>query len=123
MRHDDDQLLKPREVAEMLGVRTGTVALWARLGMLKPSLRTPGGHRRYRAGDVRALAEAADRAAADPERHEAEDDAVRLYQQGWSIRQVAGQFGCSYGQMRRILLRNTVLRGRGGAAVRGEDGV
>jgi DNA polymerase-4 len=72
--------------------------------VLKPSVRTPGGHRRYRRSDVRALGEPADRAAADPDRRGIEDDAVRLYRQGWSIRQVAARFDCGYGRMRRILL-------------------
>jgi transposase len=39
---------------------------------------------------------------------------VRLYQQGWSIRQVAAKFDLSYGAMRRILQRHTTLRNRGG---------
>jgi hypothetical protein len=43
----------------MLGVRPATVALWARLGALRPAVSTPGGHRRYRRGDVRAFGEAA----------------------------------------------------------------
>jgi transposase len=41
-------------------------------------------------------------------------DAVRLYDQGWSIRQVAEKFDCSYGAMRRILMKHTTLRNRGG---------
>jgi excisionase family DNA binding protein len=46
---DTDALLTPREVAELFGVRTTTIVRWAREGTLTP-LRTPGGHRRYRAG-------------------------------------------------------------------------
>ncbi|MDN3352449.1 helix-turn-helix domain-containing protein [Actinomadura sp. DC4] len=43
------------------------------------------------------------------------DDVVRLYDQGWSIRRVAGKFGCSYGFVRRLLLaRGVRLRARGG---------
>jgi len=49
-----------------------------------------------------------------PERSQREADAVRLYDQGWSIRQVADQFGTSYGAMRRILARHVTLRSRGG---------
>jgi excisionase family DNA binding protein len=41
---DHDQLLRPREVAEIFGVRTTTIARWAREGRLTP-FRTPGGHR------------------------------------------------------------------------------
>jgi hypothetical protein len=43
------------------------------------------------------------------------EDAARLYDEGWSIRQVASRFECSYGAMRRILARRTALRDRGGA--------
>jgi excisionase family DNA binding protein len=39
-----DDLLTPREVAEIFGVRTTTIARWARAGKLAP-LRTPGGRR------------------------------------------------------------------------------
>jgi excisionase family DNA binding protein len=67
----DDTLLKPREAAEMLGVRPATVALWARIGALRPAVSTPGGHRRYRRGDVRAFVEAGAAVAADQARMEA----------------------------------------------------
>lgn len=50
----DAALLTPREVAEMFGVRTTAVARWSRLGILEHT-KTPGGHRRYRLGDVRTL--------------------------------------------------------------------
>jgi excisionase family DNA binding protein len=104
--NNPDDLLRPREVAEIFGVRTATIARWARQGRLTP-LRTPGGHRRYaRAGilDVRA---------AEPYEEIAED-AVRLYNEGWSIRQVAQRFDCGYGVMRRILSARVTLRNRGG---------
>ena len=51
--------------------------------------------------------EADDRAETDEDRQVAED-AVRLYDQGWSIRQVAEKFGLEYTTMRRILKRNGV---------------
>jgi excisionase family DNA binding protein len=105
----NDDLLKPREVAELFGVRTTTIARWAREGRLSP-LRTPGGHRRYSRASLRALLADA-RAADEPA---AADDAVRLYEQGWSIRQVAQRFDVSYGTMRRLLLDRTTLRTRGG---------
>ena len=42
------------------------------------------------------------------------DDAVRLYEQGWSIRQVANKFDVDYTTMRRLLKRNGVhLRRQG----------
>lgn len=106
-----DDLLKPREVAELFGVRTTTIARWAREGKLSP-LRTPGGHRRYSRAAVRQLlAEQAD--PHEVERQIAED-AARLYEQGWSIRQVAEKFDCSYGAMRRLLRKHVTLRNRGG---------
>ncbi len=106
----DDDLLKPYEVAQILNVSTPKVGLWARLGLLKPELHTPAGHRRYRRGDVHAFGET--RPQVDPARVRLEKDAVRLYEQGWPIRRVAAQFNCTYGQMRRILLKHTVLRPR-----------
>jgi excisionase family DNA binding protein len=99
-------------VAEIFGVTVTTLACWARTGEL-PSVTTPGGHRRYRRADVRALSEKQN--AADPVRTAMEEDAVRLYNEGWSIRQVAKRFDRSYGAMRRILVRRTTLRGRAGA--------
>lgn len=41
-----------------------------------------------------------------------EQDAARMYEQGWSIRQVADRFAVSYGKMRRILSKRTTLRNR-----------
>lgn len=107
-----DELITPREVAEMLGVRAATVGLWARVGALKPAVRTPGGHRRYRRADVLAFRDGREPDLSRPERERMEQDAARLYEQGWSIRRVAAQFGCDYGNMRRILLQRTTLRKR-----------
>jgi excisionase family DNA binding protein len=110
----DQSLLRPREVAALFGVRPSTIARWAREGKLAPLL-TPGGHRRYRHADVR---EVLGRDGRTEEEVMAEDrmaqDAVRLYEQGWNIRQVAARFECSYGVMRRILSSHTRLRTRGG---------
>ncbi len=47
-------LLRPGEVAAIFGVNAKTVARWAKEGRLR-SLRTPGGHMRLYADDVRAL--------------------------------------------------------------------
>lgn len=105
----DDHLLTPREAADAFGVRTTTIARWARDGRL-PSFTTPGGHRRYRVGHVRALLDRNE--PAEPYARAAED-AVRLYDQGWSIRQVADKFDVDYSAMRRLLLRSGVrLRGQ-----------
>jgi excisionase family DNA binding protein len=50
----DPKLLRPGEVAAMFGVNAKTVARWAKEGRIR-SLRTPGGHMRIYAEDVRAL--------------------------------------------------------------------
>jgi len=93
----------------MFGVRTTTIARWAREGVLA-AVATPGGHRRYRRTEItEALRQVAD----DTERLRVEQDAVRLYDQGWPIRRVAEECGMSYGAMRRLLARRTRLRGRG----------
>jgi excisionase family DNA binding protein len=47
-------LLTPREVAEIFGVRTTTIARWSREGRLTP-IRTPGGHRRYTRAEICAV--------------------------------------------------------------------
>lgn len=54
-QHDAD-LLTPGEVARLFGVGQRAVARWADNGQL-PHITTPGGHRRYRVGDVRRLLE------------------------------------------------------------------
>lgn len=103
--HDNDALLRPREVARMFGVRPSTIARWAREGRLTP-LFTPGGHRRYRLAHIHTLL-ATTESDLDPG---VIDDAVRLYEQGWTIRQVAARFEYGYGAMRRILKNHTTLR-------------
>lgn len=108
---DNDQLLTPREVAEIFGVRTTTIARWAHAGTLPASL-TPGGHRRYRYEDVRRLLDQQHGTPSDEAARQLAEDAARLYEQGWSIRQVAEKFGYSYGAMRRILRKNVTLRNR-----------
>jgi excisionase family DNA binding protein len=50
------ELLTPREVAQMFRVDPKTVTRWAVAGRLR-SIKTPGGHRRFVADDVRALLE------------------------------------------------------------------
>jgi excisionase family DNA binding protein len=44
-------LLTPAEVAAAFRVNAKTVRKWALQGKL-PAVRTPGGHRRYRAADI-----------------------------------------------------------------------
>lgn len=117
---DADALLTPREVAELFGVRTTTIARWAREGTLTP-LRTPGGHRRCRRQEIQRLL--AEDAAPDEAERQLAKDAARLYGQGWSIRQVAERFDFSYGAMRRVLGKHVTIRNRDGtyAGVYRED--
>lgn len=49
-----DRLMTPGEVANLFRVDPKTVSRWAISGRI-PSVRTPGGHRRFRETDVRAL--------------------------------------------------------------------
>jgi excisionase family DNA binding protein len=49
-----DELITPAEAAEMFEVNPKTVARWAAAGRLG-SIRTPGGHRRFRRSEVIAL--------------------------------------------------------------------
>jgi excisionase family DNA binding protein len=51
---DEERLLTPAEVAALFGVGPKTVARWAADGRIG-SVRTPGGHRRFRAAEVQAL--------------------------------------------------------------------
>ncbi|MES0838015.1 BldC family transcriptional regulator [Nocardiopsis tropica] len=49
-----EELLTPAEVARLFRVDPKTVAAWARTGRLT-SVKTLGGHRRYRESEVRRL--------------------------------------------------------------------
>ena len=49
-----EQLLTPGEVALMFRVNPKTVTRWASAGRIG-SIRTPGGHRRFRESEVRGL--------------------------------------------------------------------
>lgn len=49
-----DRLLTPGEVATLFRVDPKTVTRWAAAGRMS-SIRTPGGHRRFRESEVRAL--------------------------------------------------------------------
>ena len=50
----DDRLLTPGEVAGLFRVDPKTVTRWAAAGKIG-SIRTPGGHRRFRESEVKAL--------------------------------------------------------------------
>jgi excisionase family DNA binding protein len=52
----DEQLLRPGQVAALFQVSRRTISDWARAGKLDAII-TPGGHRRFRATQVRELFE------------------------------------------------------------------
>src|SRR6267143_1098062 len=58
---DDDALLTPSEVAAMFRVNPKTVTRWARAGKIS-AIRTLGGHRRFRASEIRSFLEQVDEA-------------------------------------------------------------
>jgi excisionase family DNA binding protein len=51
---DPEKLLTPSEVAAIFRVDPKTVTRWAKVGKLS-SIRTLGGHRRFKEAEVRAL--------------------------------------------------------------------
>ena len=53
-QEDTEKLLTPAEVASMFRVDPKTVTRWAKAGKLS-SIRTLGGHRRYRESEIRHL--------------------------------------------------------------------
>ncbi|HEU5034896.1 MAG TPA: BldC family transcriptional regulator [Mycobacteriales bacterium] len=80
-----ERLLTPGEVASLFRVDPKTVTRWAAAGRIS-SIRTPGGHRRFRESEVRALLRGDATIAAAPTaaaptapapRQPMEDDAVR----------------------------------------------
>ena len=54
MNSDHEVLLTPAEVASLFRVDPKTVTRWAKSGKLA-SIRTLGGHRRYKESEVKAL--------------------------------------------------------------------
>jgi len=76
-----ERLLTPGEVASLFRVDPKTVTRWAAAGRIG-SIRTPGGHRRFRESEVRALLRGELAEAAVPEQApapapERPDQAVR----------------------------------------------
>ena len=51
---DTEPLLTPQQVAALFRVDPKTVTRWAASGQIG-SIRTPGGHRRFRESEIRAL--------------------------------------------------------------------
>jgi excisionase family DNA binding protein len=75
-----DRLLTPGEVASLFRVDPKTVTRWAAAGRIN-SIRTPGGHRRFRESEIRELLRqdgskpaTATPAAAAPAPRQASDD-------------------------------------------------
>lgn len=58
---EPDELLTPAEVAAMFRVNPKTVTRWHRTGKVS-AIRTLGGHRRFRASEIRRLLEESERA-------------------------------------------------------------
>ena len=58
--HTPDTLLTPAEVAALFRVNPKTVTRWARAGKIT-AIRTLGGHRRFRASEVRRCVERMER--------------------------------------------------------------
>lgn len=54
MTAPEDRLMTPAEVGQLFRVDPKTVTRWALAGRIA-SIRTPGGHRRFRESEVRAL--------------------------------------------------------------------
>ena len=64
-----DRLLTPGEVAALFRVDPKTVTRWAAAGRIS-SIRTPGGHRRFRESEVRALLEGEEDLTAEASEHQ-----------------------------------------------------
>lgn len=104
-----DGLLKPAEAARLFGVRPSALARWSREGRIS-AIYTPGAHRRYSRAELTGIL----RERESPEEPEWVDDAVLLYREGRSIRQIAAKLDSGYGTVRRHLQRHLPLRSRGG---------
>lgn len=59
------RFLSRREVASRFGVSVSTITRWARSGLIA-AMRTPGGHYRYHAEDVRRAMRASEAGGTDP---------------------------------------------------------
>jgi excisionase family DNA binding protein len=72
----DDDLLRPREAAQLFGVRPATLARWSREGRLA-ALCTPGAHRRYSRTQINGILSEYP-PAAEPEWLEGATPAIRI---------------------------------------------
>ena len=75
---ENDALLTPSEVAAMFRVNPKTVTRWARAGKIS-AIRTLGGHRRFRASEIRRFLE-------QVEEHEARSEPQRRSESGGRAR-------------------------------------
>ncbi|WP_236594552.1 BldC family transcriptional regulator [Actinosynnema sp. CA-299493] len=66
--HQGERLLTPGEVASLFRVDPKTVTRWATAGRIG-SIRTPGGHRRFRESEVQQLLSQLTTEATEPVRH------------------------------------------------------
>lgn len=64
MDGNNERLLTPGEVAALFRVDPKTVTRWAASGRIT-SIRTPGGHRRFRESEVRALLSGGEQASSE----------------------------------------------------------
>jgi predicted site-specific integrase-resolvase len=55
----ETDLVRTGEIAREFGVDPKTVTRWIDAGKMPECIKTPGGHRRYRVRDIRAMAAAA----------------------------------------------------------------
>ncbi len=65
---ESEALLTPAEVAALFRVDPKTVTRWANAGRIG-SIRTPGGHRRFRESEVQQLLSQLTTEATEPVRH------------------------------------------------------
>jgi excisionase family DNA binding protein len=91
-----DKLLSVSEVAERFGVNRHVVEYWDRVGHLKASSRTSGGHRRWREADVVQMLNNSEEWVSDYRRNHnvSTDDIVRMRDvEGMSWTAIAAELG------------------------------
>lgn len=107
-------VLTPREAAELLGVHRETLATWAREGHISVAFITPGGHRRYTRQEIMRVRQGKPAQREPEEKKDIAEKMALLYQQGWTLRQLAEEFGISYGAVHSAIRKRTTMRQWGG---------
>lgn len=102
---DDEPFLKTTAAAAIVGVSPESLSRWARDGKLT-HIATKGGHRRFRVSDIQRLM--GEGFGTPPE--SPEDRAVRLYEEGLSVRRVAARMGWKQTTTLRLLQKRTTMR-------------